>query len=248
MSQTPLSLVLSVKARNWRQNDDTSESADTAFKNIRKKALDRDDNTCRFCGFRASSYQEVHHVNDDHSDNRLDNLVTACLFCHMCHHIGRAGVVNEGSIIYLPQISQAHLNHLVRSCLVAQRWAEPYVTNARHGAPTLIQQAKFVADAAKSLMSALRAQEAEAVRLIGTSSATVLGEALMMIATSGSSEAYEKRDQYLNGLRLLPSGTRFIGGSDAMPKIIDTWLATGGPYAQLSPTMWPGLFITAGAR
>ena len=53
MSEKLLPIVLSVKARNWRQNDDTSESADTAFKNIRKKALERDDNTCRFCSFRA---------------------------------------------------------------------------------------------------------------------------------------------------------------------------------------------------
>lgn len=248
MAQPTLPIVLSVKARNWRQNDEASEDADAAFKNVRRKALERDDNTCRFCGFRAHSWQEVHHLNDDHADNRLENLVTACIFCHMCHHIGRAGLNDEASIVWLPEISQARISHLVRSSLVAQRWAEPYITNARHGAPSLVQAAKFIADAAKSLMAKMRSREAEADRILGTSSATILAEALMGIANSGSSEAYEQRAKYLHGIRLLPTGSRYAAGSDIMPKIIDTWMATGGPYAQMSPTMWQGLFMASGAR
>src|SRR3546814_6683866 len=84
--------------------DDHSASHDKAFRAIRKVVLERDNHACQFCGFRAAKWQEVHHLNDDHADNRPENLITACWFCHMVHHIGRVGLFDEGGLIYAPEL------------------------------------------------------------------------------------------------------------------------------------------------
>ncbi len=67
MSKQLKPLFLSVKTLNWRMNDRHSQDADMEFSRVRKKALERDAYTCRFCGFKNNKWQEVHHVNDDHA-------------------------------------------------------------------------------------------------------------------------------------------------------------------------------------
>lgn len=78
----------------WRRDDWMAADADAEFKLVRQKVLERDEHTCRFCGFRAPKWQEVHHLDDNHHNNDPDNLVTACMFCHMVHHLGLAGENN----------------------------------------------------------------------------------------------------------------------------------------------------------
>ncbi len=100
-----------------------------------------------------------------------------------------------------------------------------------------------IADGARSVQAKLRSREADAERLIGTSSPTVLGDVLQMLSNE-SEEAYAKRGEFLHGIRLLPTGARISEGGDIMPRIIDDWTTTGGPFAQMSPTMWSGLYTT----
>ena len=38
---------------------------------------------CKFCGIEAT---EVHHLNKNHHDNKLENLVWACKACHVKQH------------------------------------------------------------------------------------------------------------------------------------------------------------------
>lgn len=110
----PLPLQLSVKRRTWRKDDQGIESADREFREKRPGILERDRNTCRYCGFKSGK-TEVHHLNDDHTDNRDDNLVTADPLCHGCNHIGQVGAQSHGVLAYVPGLSQIDLNHLQRT-------------------------------------------------------------------------------------------------------------------------------------
>lgn len=230
---TLLPLVLSVKATNWRMYDEDSAEADAEFKHVRLKVLERDDRTCLFCGFRAPKWQEVHHKDDDHSNNNPKNLVTACMFCHSVQHIGLAGRNKEAVLAWLPEIPQDRLHHVVRSILVVCRWADTLALDRRQR-PEVIRAARGMAEAAKGLETKLRAREADAERLFGTSDPLELANILFQMPDA----LYAKRADFLKGLRLLPLGRRVQEGGDKMPEIIDSWLGTGGPYSNLNPRTW----------
>src|SRR5690625_4447461 len=191
--------------------DDASSEADSEFRNVREKALERDRRSCVFCVFLAPSWQEVHHRNDDHADNRLENLLTTCIYCHMCQHIGRAGRFNEGVLIWAPEIGQAQLHHLVRAIQVARREVEQ-VKAMRAPRPDAQRAARQMSDAANALFSRLRGREAQAQEILGTSDPLELGNVMLQMPD----ELYEKRGEFLKGLRLLPLGVRMQDGEDIM--------------------------------
>ena len=233
-------LRLSVKAKNWRMNDESSEEADAEFGLVRRKALERDDNTCQLCGFKSKKWQEVHHVNDDHSDNRPDNLLTVCSYCHMCQHIGLAGRDEEAVLIWLPEIPQGHLHHIVRAIQVSLRWAET-ATQARQVKPDTLRSAQTIADGARKLQAELRAREDHAEARLGTSD--LLDLANIMLAMPD--DIYERRGEMLHGFRMLPLGVRQNGNENTMDKIVDSWMDPGGPFVSMKPQTWLGILKSA---
>lgn len=230
-------LRLSVKAKNWRMFDSDSEAADTEFALVRKKVLERDDYSCKMCGFKASKWQEVHHVNDDHSDNRKENLLTVCMYCHLCQHIGLAGRNQEAVLAWIPEIPQDRLHHIIRSVQVAKRWSENAMM-ARGVKSDAIRQAQELADGASSLMAKLRERQMQAEERIGTSDPLEIANIML----SMPDDMYERRGEFLAGIRLLPLGIRKQGVEDMMPKIVDSWLDAGGAYVNLRPSAWLGMF------
>lgn len=236
MAPRPIPLVLSVKCENWRMYDKDSGEADAEFQRVRKKALERDNHACRFCGFRHLKWQEVHHLNDDHADNRLENLVTACPFCHMVQHIGLAGRNGEAVLVWLPEIPQDTLHHLVRTALVAQRSAE-VIRNDPRANPSVVRTFREAADVAKATLAAFRAREPEAERRLGSSDPLEIGNAMLLLPD----QVYARRAEILSGIRLLPLGKRVQDREDVMQKQIDSWTDPGGPYATLKPNSWIGL-------
>lgn len=237
MSKQLLPLFLSVKAINWRMHDESSMDADLEFQSVRKKALARDDHTCRFCGFRAVKWQEVHHFNDDHADNRLENLVTACTYCHMCQHIGLAGAKNEAILIYRPELTQVQINNMVRTAQVVERMhdqmkaEESGMRRAHHNLGFVTRALEGI----RSTMASLKAS-AEGARLhYLTSDPTDLANSLLMLPD----EVYAKRRERLAGLRLLPLGVRMHGSENKMPEMVDAWRS--GSYRHLEPNTWASL-------
>jgi len=109
-------IILSVKREAWRK--DNAYAMDTEFQAQRKEVKNRDGDSCVFCGFHSPKYQEVHHMNDDHTDNSPENLITACPLCHACFHIGLAGTQGRGMIIYYPEVTQEELNRVVRTLMI----------------------------------------------------------------------------------------------------------------------------------
>ena len=70
-----------------------------------RAAFARDQHTCRFCGHVATAWQEVFHLDGDHDNWAVDNLVTACTLCHGGQHLGRPTVEQEQVLIWLPDMS-----------------------------------------------------------------------------------------------------------------------------------------------
>ena len=106
-------LKLAVKRAAWRPAGHY-ESTHGDWTRIREQILSRDRHTCVYCGFASEKYQDVHHLDSDHDNNIPENLVTSCMFCHATQHIGLCGKEGRGQLIWLPEMSQAALNHAVR--------------------------------------------------------------------------------------------------------------------------------------
>lgn len=92
----------------------SARKVDERFKTFERKVLQRDRFTCQFCGFQAKLFQDVINLDGDYSNNKLDNLVTACCFCSQCFFIESVGVggYGGGTLIYLPELSLSELNSL----------------------------------------------------------------------------------------------------------------------------------------
>jgi intracellular multiplication protein IcmJ len=117
MSRQYQDIVFSVKRKIWRQDDEGMESANAEYKEKRAAVLVRGGNKCVFCGFR-SKHTEVHHANDNHADNRDENLLIADPLCHGTQHVGQVGSQRQGDFINLDGIPQSEVNHLQRTIAV----------------------------------------------------------------------------------------------------------------------------------
>lgn len=174
-----LILELSVKRRLWRGNDDAFESSDAEYAAVRPAILKRDNYTCSYCSFRAMA-TEVHHLDDDHSNNAPTNLACACPLCHGVNHIGQIGKRNGGVLIYLPEVSQVTLNHLMRTTYVA------------------LEHEKY-RDSAKQLVMHVLKRKPACEQYLGTSNPLVLAESLLRLHP----DEYGKRQRLLGPIRLV---------------------------------------------
>lgn len=97
----------------------SSEESDAEFKKIRPVILQRDNYTCQYCGHYAVRriYQEVHHINGDHSRNEEDNLITVCHFCHMPQHLWYA--LQCGAILVAWDYPQVAISRFTRKIMQA---------------------------------------------------------------------------------------------------------------------------------
>ena len=230
-------LVLGVKLRSWRKD---YEASDRTFQEIRPRVLERDRHVCRFCGFHSLKWQHIHHLDDDHTNNEMTNLVTICSYCHMNFHIGRAG--QDGAIIaFVPEVSAESISHLWRAIGVAMVYPSFLKARAERGRPlgtVQLQQAMAMYDAARATLDFFlkRARRLEA--LLGTSSPILLGEALLK-AGRMDPDFYDRREEWLHGIRLLPPGPEHDFGGKEMYQF---FLSSEGPFGDsLSPATWSAI-------
>lgn len=247
MRQLPL--VLSAKRELWREHDAASASADAEFSTVKRRVLERDNFTCQFCGFRwgrPERYMEVHHRNDDHQDNRLENLVTTCMHCHAVHHIGLWGAAEEAVIIYMPEWPQSFISHFCRAVLVARRSYDLAAAEPRPDEMKL-RNAREISEVMTAMFDRVKGRMVEAEERIGTCSPSDLGNALLMAPP----DRYAKRHEYLAPFRLLLLGHHVAGRSegstvDVMPGIVDGWMGDKGPYKSLPTSVWMTLLRDIG--
>lgn len=247
--QSLLPLTLNIKRKQWRMRDPNFVDADSEFEQVKRRALERDDYACRFCSFRSPKWQEVHHFNDDHHDNSLANLITACPYCHMCQHIGLWGSKGEAVLIWCPELTQVELNHTVRSIQVAKAWAAQKQAEAATAAPgakraagDVASSATRIADAAAAYFSALKERQNRAQADFKTADLLDLANVLEF----APDDVFDRKDAWAHGLRLLPLGMR-IGedGRDRAQDWLEAWMGPKGHYANLKPDTWNGLLAIA---
>lgn len=179
-------IILSVKRSKFRIDDPRADEANNEFINIRPTILERDNHTCQFCGFRSMKWQEVHHLDDNHTNNDASNLITACPLCHTCHHVGLAGIENKGILVYLDPklgLTQAEFNQLIRVLWIGEKSSNKELSMQSIGIQSRIYKQTVVARS-----------------VVGTTDANILGEFLLGL----EEEEYEKREFKLEGVYLYP--------------------------------------------
>lgn len=123
-----LPIVITAKRGNWPRFH--ARRSNNSFLKLEKEMLQRDQNTCRYCGFSSERYQVVVNINQnyDAGQSTPDNLATACVFCAQCFFLDGIGHDNNwgGTLIYLPEISQADLNHFCRVLFASMLRDAPY--------------------------------------------------------------------------------------------------------------------------
>lgn len=120
---------------------------DPAFAPFSQRVLNRDAYTCQFCGFQAREHQEVINLDGNYHNNKITNLVTACILCAQCHFLDAVGALyGGGRLICLPDMSQAELNSFshVLFCAMANR--TNYMDTAQNTYRTLRFRSQLVDD------------------------------------------------------------------------------------------------------
>lgn len=195
---------------------------------IRNKVLERDQHTCRYCGFQARKYQEVHFIGKGDKPGGADDFATACTFCYQCMHLEKIDRMQSGAIVWLPEIGQAALNHLCRALYVARISQGP------------------MADAARDAMESLLARKAEAEARLGTDSPRILASVLQDFFEQ---REYKNRLPKLKGFRILPLDRRIIREGELefnqFPQILAYWRSKDGPFGENPPRRWVKTFYDA---
>lgn len=192
----PIRLVASPGA--WRLY--AARQSDARFETFQQKIFNRDQYTCQFCGFQANIYQEVINIDGNYLNNAQANMVTSCCFCAQCFFLESVGVggYGGGSLIYLPELTQAELNSLchVMFCAITND------TGYKAIAQSIYRNFKF------------RSQTIEDKYGEGTSDPAIFARLLI----DGNIEQ-EKQKEIFRDIRLLPSRAKFR-------KQIERWAAS----------------------
>lgn len=207
------------------QSGAQSSGGKTISPELKKKIFERDDYTCRCCGFRSLKYQDILHVNSVSSDNSSQNLATCCIFCHQCFNIEMVHTMRSGILIWLPEIAQTDLNHIARALYVARISQGP------------------MADAARRALDVLMARREEVRNRLETDDPFILSLVLRDYISSG---AYEVRGKKLEGIRLFPLDRRIIKEADLefnqFPQILAYWRSKDGPFGGQVPRQWVSFY------
>lgn len=190
-------LELKIQPGNWRVF--AARKAQRNFNRFAEKVFRRDNYTCQFCGFQAREFQEVLNLDQNYYNNKLPNMVTSCCFCTQCFFLESVGVsYGGGTLIHLPDITQANLNSFCHVLFCAITNDTGYRTTAQ----SVYRTFKF------------RSQIVEQQFGEGTSDPSVFAQLLF-----DSQQNITEHKDLLTNLRLLPSRARFR-------KHIERWAAS----------------------
>ena len=191
---------------------------------------------CWFCDFAFGNSElfELHHVDGDHSNEAIDNVVPSCEMCHAAFGldlVSRKWKEDAGKIIFLPELSQAHLNNLLQAVFFAIGSqvveGERSVALGSDGstAPSLAPH------------TVLRRLQARAEQVEKSASGEVvrgrLSEptVLARILQDMSDTEYSRRGELLVGLRYMPPADYFVSQAGA-------WTLNGAAFSRVDLSAW----------
>lgn len=182
-------LKLNASPGSWRLY--SARKVDERFKEFERKVFERDNYTCQFCGFQSRLYQDIVNLDNNYSNNRLSNLVTACCFCAQCFFIESVGIggYGGGTLVYLPELTQNELNSLCHVLFCAITNDTGYKTSAQN----IYRGFKF------------RSQAIEDKFGEGTSDPSIFGQLMI----DANIKEQEVRERLFKNIRLLPSRAKF---------------------------------------
>ncbi|MBN9560471.1 MAG: hypothetical protein J0H14_07035 [Alphaproteobacteria bacterium] len=181
---------------------------------------------CVFCGIRSGPWQ----TSCDASADTPSSNNAACPLCALALHLERPRIDEEAGLLWLPEMSQQAINTTMREIHMQLRaLGEGLHVEYRMRLDTPDRRALHHARATLADRTAMAAAR------LGTSAPRELGSALRRLSPGASS----RRATLLGGLRLLPLGQFYEGGTDVYPEIVDTWLALAKPASQRSLPVAP---------
>ncbi|MDR3448648.1 MAG: type IV secretion protein DotN, partial [Alphaproteobacteria bacterium] len=159
------------------------------------------------------------------------DFVTACSFCEQVVALERAGLMGGGVLVWLPEITQAELNHIARAIYIAQ---------ADEGTP--------MADAATRALDAIMGRRGEAKKRLGSDDPLLLATLMHENLNDKERAAAVKK---LDGIRLMPLNKHMVntksGVINGFPQMVKFWRSEAGPYGKLPPAQWQDLFTKLAA-
>jgi intracellular multiplication protein IcmJ len=217
-----LPIILGVKRRLDAEKPIPGKNSTTRVKP--ETVLARDDYTCAYCSFRSTRWQRVIPRDWAVAPQGADSMVTACSFCEQCFALETVSAMGSGTLIWLPEIGQAELNHIARAIYVAKA------------------EGKALAEIATKAQDILLARRADVKRRVG-------GDDPMLLATvlleNLDDNEYRNRAMKLDGVRLLPLDKRVIanpqGETNQFPNMVNYWRSPEGPFAKLPVASWQDL-------
>ena len=225
MDFIPVTLGIARPLQKQGAGVSSSSKKEKLAPDLRQKIFQRDDYTCRCCGFKSQKYQEILFRNSNVNDVSEKNLVTACIFCHQCFNLEQVSTMRSGVLIWLPEIDQAQLHHMARAVYVARISQGP------------------AADAARRTLDAIMARREEARKRIQTDDPYILA---MVLRDYLGNQHYKAREKKLAGIRLFPLDRRIIKEADLefnqFPQILAYWRSKDGPFGGKAPPEWISIY------
>ncbi len=179
------------------------EQDDMNFIALAKRVMKRDRYVCQLCHFQSTKWQQVITKNGKYaaSDLVIDNLVTVCPLCFHGQRLGYAAMQpSRLSFVYLPEISQADLNNIMR--LVYFYIEHPEVD---HEKETLTEQEQSLIDChsySEAFIDELR-QRTKLVKKVYKHAALSDLKTVVTMLYQLPEDKYNKRDMFFGPIRYL---------------------------------------------
>ena len=202
-----LPLTLAADATGWTRSAPDQAGPDQAGLNAEEGVLNY---ACAFCGARSGPWRQPCTLDESEHAPAPAHPVWACPLCALARHLERPRIDDEACLIWLPEMSQAAVNAMLREIhRQLRRRGDGLHAEDRIGRDEPERHPLHHARAA------LAQRAASAASRLGTSLPSDLGRALVRLSRA----ARDRRAALLGGLRLLPLGRFYEGGEDVYPRV-----------------------------